>query len=264
MEFVDCEKYKNEIGIYGIINLITNKVYVGQTKQSFMKRYWHHKWKLNNNSHDNQHLQKSWNKYGCDSFCFKVLYILKSNDNIDEKEMHYIEKYRKDNKCYNILDGGNVSRRGIPMSGDAKAKVGKANRIKMTGRIASETTKLKMSKSRLGKPNITKNTKLSKEVVRCIKTKLIQGESMRDISKELNIDYPLINNLVSNNTWKSVVVNGWDDYLSNRKTYHRLSKEQHEEIFRLYNEKGYTKEMLAKKFDKTTEMIRKIIKKHSA
>lgn len=38
MEFVDKEIYKDKFGIYGIINVISGDVYVGQTRQRFEKR----------------------------------------------------------------------------------------------------------------------------------------------------------------------------------------------------------------------------------
>ena len=37
MQFIDENIYKDKIGIYGIKNLITNKIYVGQTGESFKK-----------------------------------------------------------------------------------------------------------------------------------------------------------------------------------------------------------------------------------
>lgn len=51
MIFIDESKFKKEIGIYKIVNLVNGKVYIGQTGQNFQRRYWHHQWKLKNNSH---------------------------------------------------------------------------------------------------------------------------------------------------------------------------------------------------------------------
>ena len=70
IEFIQEQKYRNYIGIYGIKNIINNKIYIGQTRESFIKRYWHHRCLLNNNHHDNPHLQSAWNKYGSDNFIF--------------------------------------------------------------------------------------------------------------------------------------------------------------------------------------------------
>lgn len=57
MEFIDKDIYKDQSGIYQIRNLINDKIYIGQTTMRFVKRYWHHQWKLTENTHDNKHLQ---------------------------------------------------------------------------------------------------------------------------------------------------------------------------------------------------------------
>ena len=46
----------------------------------------------------------------------------------------------------------------------------------------------------------------------------------------------------------------------NRKTYHRLTKEDHAEIYRLHIEEGYTKKELSKMYNRTDKMIAKIFK----
>ena len=43
---VDSDK-KDKIGIYLIKNIINNNLYIGQTGDRFIERYWNHKWKLN-------------------------------------------------------------------------------------------------------------------------------------------------------------------------------------------------------------------------
>jgi len=48
-------------GIYQIKNLVNGKVCVGSTI-SFRKRFLEHKKDLLRNEHDNDHLQKTWNK----------------------------------------------------------------------------------------------------------------------------------------------------------------------------------------------------------
>ena len=46
MEFINEQTMKNEIGIYKISNLVSGRVYVGQTKERFQRRYWLHQWGL--------------------------------------------------------------------------------------------------------------------------------------------------------------------------------------------------------------------------
>ena len=53
----------NTIGIYCIENTINNKKYIGQSVE-IENRWSKHRSELNKNKHDNDYLQKSWNKYG--------------------------------------------------------------------------------------------------------------------------------------------------------------------------------------------------------
>lgn len=99
--------YKDVIcGIYCIENSITLKKYIGQSK-NIKSRWCHHKANLNNGIHDNDYLQKAWNKYGEDNFKF---YILEEccEETLDEKERYYIELYNTTNrsKGYNLKTGG--------------------------------------------------------------------------------------------------------------------------------------------------------------
>ena len=83
------------------------------------------------------------------------------------------------------------------------------------------------------------------------------------MAKELDVDYKLINNLISNNTWKTVVVDGWDEYRSNRRTYKKLTKKDHREICRLHFEEGYTVVQLSEMYNRTIDMIKLILKDDS-
>ena len=67
-------------GVYQIRNLITGKVYIGSTTESFNKRFSHHKYCLLNNKHKNSYLQNAWNKYSESNFIFEILEILNKED----------------------------------------------------------------------------------------------------------------------------------------------------------------------------------------
>ena len=86
------------IGIYMIRNLSNNKVYIGQSTN--INRRWNdHKIKLKNNIHYNEHLQKSYNKYGEKFFQYSIL-CETSKENLNELESYYIQKYQSDNSKY--------------------------------------------------------------------------------------------------------------------------------------------------------------------
>ena len=84
-------------GIYMILNKVNNKVYIGQSVDIY-KRWAKHKRELRNNKHDNDHLQKSWNRDGEQCFDFIILCECPQNK-LNEMEQYYIlcfnSKYRE-------------------------------------------------------------------------------------------------------------------------------------------------------------------------
>lgn len=138
-------------GIYGIRNKINNKIYVGKTEMNFGDRRDCHLSSLRGGYHINPHLQKSFDKYGEDSFEFIVLCDctnIKTHDEINILEQQYIKSYKESGLAYNIGNGGdggwNIGRH---LSDDTKRKIGEKNRINMSGRSASAETRKKMSES---------------------------------------------------------------------------------------------------------------------
>jgi len=91
------------IGIYFIKNKINSKIYVGSSIR-IEKRWIDHRATLKANTHANDYLQKSWNKYGSNNFEFGILEIC-SKDQIEEKEIYWITKLQTMNKSkgYNLL-----------------------------------------------------------------------------------------------------------------------------------------------------------------
>ena len=79
-------------GIYGIKNLINNKIYVGQAEDIYL-RWIHHKSDLRGNRHHNCHLQNSWNKYGEINFLFYIIEECKLSE-LNEKEKYWITQLR--------------------------------------------------------------------------------------------------------------------------------------------------------------------------
>jgi len=93
--------------IYTITNLLTEKVYIGQTIMKKPKNRWEfHRWTLNKQRHTNQHLQRAWNKYGQNNFEFKVIDHANTLEELNKLETKYIRQYKETGQAYNMTDGG--------------------------------------------------------------------------------------------------------------------------------------------------------------
>lgn len=98
-------------GIYIIINLVNNKVYVGQSIHVSL-RLTQHKKALINNKHHNYHLQNAFNKYALANFAFIPL-LFCQEDLLDTLEKVYITDYESLDPLfgYNKNSGGNLNKR---------------------------------------------------------------------------------------------------------------------------------------------------------
>lgn len=96
-------------GVYKILNKQTGKFYIGSSI-NIDNRFKQHIRKLNSNNHDNDHLQKSWNKYGISNFTFEIVEYTEI-ENLIIREQYYLDKllYADENNNkfseigYNIL-----------------------------------------------------------------------------------------------------------------------------------------------------------------
>jgi group I intron endonuclease len=120
---------KNKCGIYIITNNINNKVYIGKSKNIYL-RIKNHITNLNRKikNQENFHLISSWHKYGKNNFNYNVLEYLELNEDLlKEKELFYIMKYESTNpnKGYNIrLDTST----GLIVSNETKQKLSKSGK----------------------------------------------------------------------------------------------------------------------------------------
>lgn len=106
--------------IYKITNIVSNHSYIGQTtnKRGFKGRYWSHgvgiervynyyKSNQKGGRFVNSYLFNAIEKYGFDAFIVdEVLDTANSADELNEKEIMYIEKYDSFNNGYNLTLGG--------------------------------------------------------------------------------------------------------------------------------------------------------------
>lgn len=83
------ENLKEKCGVYIITNIENGKRYIGSSS-NIRKRLYDHIYHLNNNIHDNPHLQSSWKKHGEELFEYGILCYCDSKE-IFELEQKYID-----------------------------------------------------------------------------------------------------------------------------------------------------------------------------
>lgn len=101
---------KKVSGIYKIENKINGKVYIGQSVDVY-RRLKKHIWEIENN---NGVLYKAFKKYGIENFTYELIEEC-GIDELDEKEVFYIQKYKsyvgmENSNGYNLNIGGGVNR----------------------------------------------------------------------------------------------------------------------------------------------------------
>lgn len=112
--------------IYKIENMITHEIYIGQTSNSkgfdgrysfsgkdIDRVYAYLKGNKNRNERHNQHLRRSIEKYGFDAFMVdKIFDVASTREELNEKEMYYIDKFDSFKHGYNQTYGGDNFPRG--------------------------------------------------------------------------------------------------------------------------------------------------------
>jgi len=86
--------------IYKIINIINNKFYIGKTTRNLQKRFEEH---TKTKSMDKMPIQKAIHKYGKDNFIIKQIDTASDKEELNIKEIYYIDILKPQ---YNISSGG--------------------------------------------------------------------------------------------------------------------------------------------------------------
>lgn len=141
--------------IYKITNNINGKIYIGQTVQTLKARWAKHRWHVKHNT--NRHLYDSMRYYGIENFSMEVLEET-TKEELNDKEIWWIAKFESTNRDigYNLTEGGMsgtrtpelieriaAKRRGIPLTPEHKAAIGKGN--KGIVKPVSDSTKIKIA-----------------------------------------------------------------------------------------------------------------------
>lgn len=165
-------------GIYCIENLIDNKKYIGQSV-NIKERWYHHKRRLRNGNHYNNHLQSSWNKYGEENFLFYIIEEC-SEYELDAKEEYHISKYNSLEFGYNQRPGGNTSN----MTKEQKTKIGLSNKNKIRSSEFKEHLS-KVNKGRAFRHKVVKQSTLDHKLLNTY-------FSIAEASRKTGISYWLI------------------------------------------------------------------------
>lgn len=146
-------------GIYHILNLTNNKVYVGQVHKNkgFRRRKIEHLYALRRNQHYNGHLQSSWNKYGEINFDFKFIEDVEDENKLNEREQWWIDRCW--DYSYNIQPTAGGSCLGKKHSELTKRKISEANRSRRWTKLSKHRSSVSQ-KSRFKSSPIDKKTKV--------------------------------------------------------------------------------------------------------
>ncbi|WOF44367.1 GIY-YIG nuclease family protein [Sphingopyxis indica] len=93
-KFIDTfETPSDTPGIYGILNIVTGRIYVGSSVR-MRERWQNHRWMLRQGRHHCVHLQNSWDKHGEENFSYFVLASGMAESNLHAVEDSITDEFR--------------------------------------------------------------------------------------------------------------------------------------------------------------------------
>ncbi|MCK4815592.1 GIY-YIG nuclease family protein [bacterium] len=224
--------------IYKVTNIITNKVYIGQTIQKLHARRSDHIRKaIKYNS--KIYFHNALRKYGIDNFKWEIIDISDNVEKLYNKEKYWIKYFNSTNKNigYNMTTGGDhyvfskEIRKKIGLAGLGRKKSQEEKELMrhrmlgannhLYGKKLSEETKKKISESRkgkgLGQTELQKlkcphfgssngNSVINNNIAKEIKIMLKKGYRSIDIQKHFNISKSIVYSIRKNTTWKHIVI----------------------------------------------------------
>jgi len=159
-------------GIYKITNTINNKVYIGQSDR-LNQREREHFYRLENQTHSNEHLQRSYNKHGKDIFLFE---IIEETDDLDNRELYFINENGGINSDlnYNLKDPLTMKWSDYVRVKQSKSMIGGNN--PNFGNNWSKEQKDALSEKRKG---VTLEERIGKDKADLAKSKMSKSQSGR-------------------------------------------------------------------------------------
>ncbi len=227
--------------MYGIIYrafLEDGRSYVGQTINTFEDRKNKHKLLAENSRNDCRHFYRAMRKYGFDSFMWEILDSAESKEELDLKEIQYIEKLNSIKNGFNIRTGGSRGKLSeeskeaisIKNSGEGNGMYGKlawnsgrklsqehvdkiitkfkkgnipwnkGKKNEYKTKPCSEEIKEKISQANSGSSN--GRAKLNWDKINKIRELAKNKMKLKDIAKIYNVSRGHISMIVNNKQWK--------------------------------------------------------------
>jgi len=212
------------MGIYQIKNVENNKIYVGSSV-NLNERWRLHKCNLVANKHNNSYLQRSWNKYGEESFSFSVLCKLNTTEEIlriienmyiynlapvynlakfaTKSPMYKRHHTEKSKQKMSKAAKGNTRNKGRKHSEESKKNMSIAH----YGITHTKETRMAISKTLMGR-NVGENCGTSKlkecEVLEIRRLYATDKFSQTLIGKIFNVSRHNIGAIVNRKSWKHI------------------------------------------------------------
>ncbi|QOR57172.1 hypothetical protein [uncultured phage cr4_1] len=130
--------------IYKLTNLVNQKVYIGQTKNSLRKRIISHLTQARTNTKSKKHhLLFAILKYGYDNFDVTILEVCLQNQ-LNDREIFWISYYNSTNpdKGYNCTKGGDGNSVAREVKISTRNKISEANKLKWSNTEYREQQRL--------------------------------------------------------------------------------------------------------------------------
>jgi group I intron endonuclease len=213
------------IGIYKIICLLNNSIYIGSSV-NLEQRFYNHLFYLRCNKHHNKHLQNAYNLYGEENFKFEIIEECEKEILIEREQFHIDELKPKFN--LRLIAKSNL---GMKHSEETKEKMSESHKgqtswckgltkennkslllksLKYKGRIPWNKNKkcgplTKEHIEKLSGINSPKS-KFSLEQVKEIREKYKTNKySYSDLAKEYGVSKTCINNIIKNRRYKEII-----------------------------------------------------------
>ena len=175
--------------IYGWYNTLTDMWYIGQTVNPEKRFERHIDYAINKK--DNNRFHNALRKYGLDNFVYCVLEENVLVDNLDMREIDWIEEFDSFYSGYNLTLGGGGSR-GFIMPEEQKKKISQSHKGKSTWNkgkhdIFSEETRKRISNRFKGKP-LSKEHR--KKISESNKGRIFSEEHRKKLSESLKGNIP--------------------------------------------------------------------------